>query len=234
MNEPLIEYARREAPRLLALLEARLEDLGRRTPRELAIELERWTDQTVREDFKRLVPRFETAIADELTGLEGRYAARVQSILEQVQDVAEDVFGARASDVLPDVGLRAPSRFTFKLNDVEHALDIIVGFGRTITPGALGRRLVVHDAEQRLIEMTDRHAGRLRSELATRVLTAAHEYELELRVAVDGAVESIRAAIERASEDRRRGQDHARHRLDELERIGQRCQELATQFERWS
>jgi GTPase SAR1 family protein len=234
VNEPLREHARQEAPRLEQLLADHVRSLGRQAPRELAAELEAWIDRTVREDFEQLVPRFESAIAEELTQLESRYAARVQCILEQVQDVAEDVFGARSSEVMPDTGLRAPSQFTFKLKDVEHALDIIVGFGRTITPGTLGRRLVIRDAEQRLIEMTDRHAGRLRSELATRVSKAAREYERELGAAVDEAVDSIRNAIERAAEDHRHGQDHARHRLEELARIGRECHELAARFEDWS
>jgi len=234
VNEPLGEHARRETPRLQEALHKHIETLDRQPPRELAAELERWIDATVQDEFAQLVPRFEAAIGDELTALERRYAARVQSILEQVQDVAQDVFGARASDVLPDTGLRAPSRFTFKLTDVEHALDIIVGFGRTMTPGALGRRMVRRDAEQRLIEMTDRHAGRLRSELAARVSGAAREYQRELADAVEGAVESIRAAIGRATEERRHGEDHARQRLDELTRIALRCQELAGELERCS
>ena len=143
------------------------------------------------------------------------------------------MFGARASDVLPDTGLRAPSRFSFKLKDVEHALDMIVGFGRTITPGALGRRLVIRDAEQRLIDMTDRHAGRLRSELAGRVAEAVRDYRRDLSAAVDEAVDAIRAAIERATADRRRGEQHARGRLDQLARIEERCAQLASELDRW-
>jgi len=234
INQPLSEHAKRDAPRLQEALHAHLRTLDRQTPRELATELEQWINQTVRDEFERLVPRFESELADELTDLERRYAARVQRILEQVQDVAQDVFGARASEVLPDTGLRAPSRFTFKLKDVEGALDIIVGFGRTITPGALGRRLVIRDAEQRLIEMTDRHAGRLRSELAARVSAAALDYQRDLAAAVQGAIESIRGAIQRATDDRRHGEDHARRRLDELARIAQRCDQLAAQFDRRS
>ena len=234
VNGPLSEHARRDTPRLLEALRAHVRDAGKQNPRELAAQLEQWIDQTVRDDFEQLVPRYETAAADELATLERRYAGRVQRILEQVQDIAEDVFGARAGDVLPETGLKAPSRFTFKLTDVEHALDIIVGFGRTITPGALGRRLVIRDAEQRLVDMTDRHAGRLRSELAARVAAAAQDYERELTTAVKGAVESIRAAIQRATDDRRHGEDHARRRLDELARIARRCDQLATRFTRWS
>jgi len=234
VNEPLSDHAKRDTPRLRNALHAHLRTLRRQTPRELAAELEQWIDLTVREEFELLVPQVETEAADELSELERRYAARVQRILEQVQEAAQDVFGARASDMLPNTGLRAPSRFSFKLKDVEHALDIIVGFGRTVTPGALGRRLVIRDAEQRLIEMTDRHAGRLRSELAARVSAAALDYQRDLGTAVDAAIESIRGAIHRATDDRRHGEDHARRRLDELAYITQRCEALVAQFEHWS
>ncbi len=231
VNEPLKMHARQERDRLRTALQAHVEELGRRPPRELSIELERWIDATVRAEFEQLVPQFESAIAEQLTELEQRYAGRVRRILEQVQQVAEDVFGARASEVLPEAGLRTPSRFSFKLKDVEHALDIIVGFGRTITPGALGRRLVLRDAEQRLIEMTDRHAGRLRSELDGRVSAAARDYRRELAAAVDEAINAIRAAIERAADDRHRGEQHTRARLDALAQVQHRCKQLEAQLE---
>ena len=234
VNEPLEKYARSEESRLRAELRAHLEKLGpQSSPRELSAELEGWIDATVRAEFERLVPDFEATMAEQLTELEQRYAQRIERILEQVQQAAEDVFGVRASEVLPDTGLRAPSRFSFKLKDVEHALDMIVGFGRTITPGALGRRLVIRDAEQRLIEMTDRHAGRLRSELAGRVGDAVRDYRRDLTEAVDEAVEAIRAAIERATADRHRGEEHARGRLDQLAAIEQRCTQLSADLDRW-
>ena len=232
VNDPLKDHARREGGRLRAAMHQHADALATRSPRQLSDELELWIDTTVRTDFEELVPRVETAIADELTELERRYALRVQQILQQIQDVAEEVFGARAADVLPETGLRAPSRFSFKLKDVEHALDMIVGFGRTITPGALGRRMVLRDAEQRLIDMTDRHAGRLRSELAERVSEAAREYQRDLAAAVDEAIDEIRAAIDRATEDRRRGERHAHLRLEELTHIERRCRQLALDLER--
>ena len=234
VNEPLEHYARSEEARLRAELRTHLERLGAKgSPRELSADLEGWIDSTVRSEFERLVPRFETAIAEQLTELEQHYAQRIERLLEQVQQAAEDVFGARTSDVLPDTGLRAPSRFSFKLKDVEHALDMIVGFGRTMTPGALGRRLVIRDAEQRLIDMTDRHAGRLRSELAGRVAEAVRDYRRDLSAAVDEAVDAIRAAIDRATADRRCGEQHARGRLDQLARIEERCAQLASELDRW-
>jgi len=233
VNEPLKQHARREEGRLATALREHLDDLGRTRPRELSGELENWINATIRADFDRLVPEFEASIADQLTELEQRYAQRIERILEQIQEAAQDVSGTRASDVLPDTGLRVPSRFSFKLKDAEHALDMIVGFGRTITPGPLGRRLVIHDAERRLIEMADRHAGRLRSELAGRVTDAVREYRRELTASVDEVIEAIRAAIDRATGDRRRGEEHARARLDELARIERRCEQIEIELGQW-
>ena len=230
VNEPLKLYAGREEGRLREELRESVDQLKAGSPRELSAALEAWIDATIRAEFERLVPQFETAIGGELTQLERHYATRIERILEQVQQTAEDVFGARASDVLPDTGLRAPSAFSFKLKDPEHGLDMIVGFGRTITPGALGRRLVIREAEQRLIDMSDRHAGRLRSELAGRVSEAVREYRRELSAAVDEAIEAIRAAIERAGADRRRGERHAQTRLEQLAQIERRCTQVAAEL----
>jgi ribosome biogenesis GTPase A len=227
VNRPLIDHARNESERLKASLHRRVSDLGPVTARELSGDLETWIDDTIRSEFQDLVARFESEIAGALTDLERRHAARVQKILEDVQAVAEDVFGTRARDALPQTGLRVPTRFTFKLNDVENALDMIVGRGRRSTPGPLGRRLVVRDAETRLIDMTDRHAGRLRSELAERVTAAARDYRRELATSVEEAVGAIRGAIDRATADRREGERHSRERLNELRRIEDRCRQLA-------
>lgn len=230
VNRPLLEYAREQTARMQAALQAQVEQLGRRSARELSLELERWIDDTLTREFEQLVEQFEQTIAEALTELERRYAERIERILQQVGAVAEDVFGTPATELVPESGLHAPSRFTFKLHDVEHALDMLVGFGRTVAPGALGRRLVIRDAEQRLIGMADRHAGRLRSELAARVFEAARQYRLELSRAVDEAIAAIEAAIARAGDEHRSGEDGARGRLAALGEIAERCDQLALSF----
>ena len=233
INEPLRTYARDHDATLRADVRQRVDTVGRCSSRELAGDLHAWIDEHVHGMFADLVPHFESAIADEISELEARYATRVKDIIAAVHAAAEDVFGAHSGQVLPQTGLRAPSRFSFKLHDVENALDMIVGFGRTVAPGALGRRLVVRDAEQRLVDMTDRHAGRLRSELADRVWAAVRAYRQELAATVDDAVASIHTAVDRAAADRQLGQRRADARLQELEETERRCREIAEQMQLW-
>jgi small GTP-binding protein len=227
VDEPLLSYAREEGPRLRSALGEYIVRLDRQSTRELSSTLDQWIDTTVKSELASLLPRVERAIAGELALLESRYSDRVRQILQSVQNAAKDLFGARALATLPQTGLTEPSSFTFKLSDPENALEILVGASRTITPGRLGRRLVRRDAEQRLIAMTDRHAGRLRSELATRVREAAGEYRDGLAGTVGEAVDVIRLAVERAVSERQRGEHDARQRLEQLRQTAERCSTLA-------
>ena len=50
---------------------------------------------------------------------------------------------------------------------------------------------------------------------------------------MDEAIDSIRRAITRASEDRRQGEHHARARIDQLARTAHRCEQLEATLNGW-
>jgi hypothetical protein len=72
----------------------------------------------------------------------------------------------------------------------------------------------------------DRHAGRLRADLAGRVRESVHEYERELTSVVREAIASVEASIERAGDDVRSGRITVATRLDELRQLERRVGEL--------
>ena len=231
VNEPLLSLAAREGPELVERLETYVADQGKIAPRALAEQLDAWTQRTVRDRFDRLAQEYEARIAGQLAALHERYAERVDRILRELDDAAAEVFGTRAGRRAPEVGLRHPSRFTFKLHDAEREmLDQLASLAAASVPGALGRRLVQHQAEERLRLLLDRHAGRLRSDLASRIEASVREYERELAFVVREAIASVEAAVERAGHEHRSGRLHVSARLDELQRVERRVSELQTQL----
>jgi hypothetical protein len=201
-------------------------------PRTLAERLDTWTERAVRDRFEQLADEYERRISDELAALRERYGERVDRILHELDNAAADVFGTRAGRRAPEVGLRQPSRFTFKLHEVEREmLDQLASLAVASIPGALGRRLVQRQAEERLRLLLDRHAGRLRSDLAARIEASVREYERELAFVVREAIASVAAAVERASHQQRSGRLHISARLDELQRVERRLSELHAQLE---
>ncbi len=221
VNEPLMAFAREHADELSAALADRAGALGRLPARELGPALDRWIDHAIRERFGELVLRLEGSVAEEVRELQRSFAQRIEAILAEIQDAADEAFGSRAGGMLPEVDLSEPSAFTFKLADVAHMLDNVVAFGRRTMPGDLGRRMVTRDAQERLLQMADRHAGRLRSALVERVRDAVRDYQRQLSETVAGAIAAIQATVERVSRQLTAGeQDVTARRADLVRRAG--------------
>jgi hypothetical protein len=104
---------------------------------------------------------FEHPISDELRTLQSRHAARVGEILGAARTAAQAGLDTDLASFPVAAGLRRPPAFTFKLADPADALESVIASTRSLLPGTIGRRLVIRAAQERLIAMTDRHAGRL-------------------------------------------------------------------------
>jgi small GTP-binding protein len=226
INQPLLTLAAREGPTCGEALRGESAAQAGTSPRLLAQRLDAWIDTAIRARFEQLASELEAQIAGELSSLQERYAQRVEDILADLDRAAMEVFGARAGRRAPQVRLQRRSGFTFKLHDVRGPLDQLASLAAASTPGRLGRRLVTREAEERLQLMLDRHAGRLRSDLADRVQTSVRAYAHELAVIVAEAVASIETAIERAAREQRAGQAQVSARLHELRLAERRLGEL--------
>jgi GTP-binding protein EngB required for normal cell division len=230
VDEPLLRYATDHSDELKHELDRFVADRPGLSPRRLAAELEAFVAETVRARFERVVVDCEEAIASELEGLERRHAEGVERIIDEVGEIAADVFGAGFGVHRPEVGLRAPSRFTFKLRDEQQMIEHLAAAGRTVLPGRVGRQLVRRDSEQRLLGLVDRHAGRLRSDLSDRVRASVREHERQRSFLVDEAIEAIRAAVVRATRQQRAGELRSSGRRAELESIAGRAAELSAEL----
>ncbi len=230
VNEPLMAFARERADELRARLSAQIAELGPMPARELAPALDAWIDETIRARFDELVPHLEAAVAAEVRALQQRFAQRIEAILAEIQDAAAEAFGSRAGDQLPEVDLSEPAAFSFKLADVAHMLDTVVAVGRRSMPGQLGRKMVTRDAQERLLHMADRHAGRLRWALVERVRNAVAEYQRELSSTVDDAILAIQATVQRVSVQLSTGEEEVRTRRVDLETRAARLEFLADEL----
>jgi small GTP-binding protein len=195
--------------------------------RALAAELDAWIDERTREEFAALVPRYAHQISSELRVLESRHAARVTEILNRVQAAAQSALNTDLATSSVSAGLRRPPAFTFKLDDPDDMLVRLTAAGRALLPRALGRWLVTRAARERLLAMTDRHAGRLRSALSERVREETRDYADELQAAVSAACDAIRVAVARARDRHADQRDATDRHLADLAAREQRCRELA-------
>jgi small GTP-binding protein len=230
VDQPLTRFATEHRAALEQDLTNVAATLGKCRPRRLATELDAWTDERIREEFRTLAPRYATAISHELRILESRHAAKIVDILNSVRAAAESALSTDLTAMPSVIGLRRPPAFTFRLEDPDDVLDQLIDAGRGLLPGALGRRLVMRAARERLVAMADRHAGRLRSTLAESVRDATHEHSDELDKTVEQACAAIRLAIARARESQADAHQLTEARLRDLRARERRCRELAVEL----
>ena len=226
VDEPLARFAKDRRSALEDELSAVAAASGGGA-RALAAELDAWIDQRTREEFTALAPRYAHEISSELRVLESRYAARVTEILNDVRTAAQSALNTDLTTSPASAGLRRPPAFTFKLDDPDDMLVRLTSAGRALLPRALGTRLVTRAAHERLLAMTDRHAGRLRSALTERVREETREYADELQRPVSAACEAIRVAVARARDTHANHHQATERRLADLAAREQRCRELA-------
>lgn len=228
VDEPLLSLARREGDEFAEALRAYAAEQGSLSPGKFAQKLEEWSYSAIKVRFEELATDYERSLAKELGSLHERYAERVDRIMSELDDAAAEAFGERMGRLVQPVSLRRPSRFSFKLQDVEREmLDQLASAAVASVPGAVGRRLVLRQAEEKLRILLDRHAGRLRSDLAGRIHESVRDYARELAGAVDEVVAAVEAAIERAAREQRSGRLQVSNRLEELRQVGERVDGLA-------
>jgi Dynamin family len=197
-TEPLRTLAAEASPRLCDQLAEHAAGSSARSPRDLRAQLAAWVDDAVRRLIEDTAARVEHEVGSELSELVGRYAAHVDGILGELADGVAEAFGERPAWAAPDIGVGERPPLHYKLRDEDEALSAALSAARAAAPGRLGRRMVRREQEARLRAMVDRHAGRLREQVARQTTAAARDYEARLRRAVDEAAEGVGTRIAHA------------------------------------
>ena len=163
-------------------------------------ELARAVDQELRGRIAEILGDWkveeEQEVGQAFETLTSRFSGQATAVVEQIQQAAAEQFGfSWAATTLPD-RLTTESIFRVRVDDI-----VTWGLGRF--PLLLSRKLFGHYLVKRMpqicLEELDRNAGRLRADLGDRLEKSAHDYLRALDRHVEGARESVRGALNRAT-----------------------------------
>jgi ribosome biogenesis GTPase A len=186
-------------------------------------ELQAAIDLAITSIYSRGLRQLEETLGSRLAELAGRFAAESHRLRDNVIAMTESLFEVSVPAVVVEARLRAPSRFRFLLRDEPPGLEMALAFGRGIVPGPLGQRLRLRKALRRAGQMADRHAGRVRYDLLSRIRQEERELMGQVGEAIDAATHGIRGAVSAAGATRAAG---ASEQTLAHERVAQRWHEL--------
>jgi len=157
-------------------------------------------------------------VTDQLAVAARQLSAKLDEVAESLAATTEELLGvpvARPQQTQIDE-LRVP--VDVKLRDDPVALETITGGLQATLPGALRRRLLLRRARERAAELSNRHAGRLRSELVAALRDAARQAQRQSHAELDRLQRSLDKAIEHGMAHRTMAEHEAEA---ERERVAQ-------------
>ncbi len=159
--------------------------------------------------------QLEAAIGEQLTGLVRDWLGRMEEEVARALEPVAERHSQRANRMLAEASAQIAALFEVDLAPVslgeemgeassrlvlldhqELALEAAASGLRRLAPGRLGRRLVEREAISRMEAAVDRHCGRLRYDISTRLGLKEVEWRRQLR----GALERMEATVRRAGQ----------------------------------
>ncbi len=189
--QPAIEDFRAVALETLARRVRELAALGG-TPRQLEAEIGEQLTGLVRDWLGRM----EEEVARALEPVAERHSQRANRMLAEASAQIAALFEVDLAPVSLGEEMGEASSRLVLLDHQELALEAAASGLRRLAPGRLGRRLVEREAISRMEAAVDRHCGRLRYDISTRLGRKEVEWRRQLR----GALERLEATVRRAGQ----------------------------------
>ncbi len=126
--------------------------------------------------------------------------------------------------------LQGRDRFTFSTLEAPTIVESLVPDVSRLLPARVVARRSLEKARRAIPDLVDKHRGRLRYALATRIEAAARGLGHRLREHVDATLETLGAALERAAAERRRSTSEVAARREHLQEIDSELSRLAREL----
>ena len=174
--------------------------------------------------------RLEGEVATGLEAVAARHARRANQLLGEASAEIAEIFEVDLEPVWLAEQLAEASSRVVLLDDQPLALEAAASSLRRLAPGRLGRRLVEREALLRVEEAVDRHCGRLRYDVTTRLTRKEEEWRRELRQALEQLELTVQRAGSLAEDARAQGAEGWARAVRELDQGEQELRLLELQL----
>jgi small GTP-binding protein len=155
--------------------------------------------------------------SDLLADTHREFAGRINLILERLTQLTARIFDFSLRGFAVEEAFADKSRFSFKFKDDPVGLEILQMTITNLLPLALTRGLLLRKLQENVIELVDKHCGRLRWDFHQRFQEIAREFRQTWLSKIDDTTTSIRQALERARAQKLTSTQATHLRLSELD-----------------
>ncbi|MGQ9687538.1 MAG: dynamin family protein [Desulfobaccales bacterium] len=162
-------------------------------------------------------------LSQSLADTHQEFSERINAILERLTQLTARIFDFSLRGFAVEETFADKSRFYFQFKEDPVGLEILQMTVTGLLPRALTKGLLLKKLQENVVELVDKHCGRLRWDFHQRLQEVGREFRQTWLSKIDDTTQSIRQALERALAQKQTDAKSTAARLGELD---QRLQEV--------
>ncbi len=137
-------------------------------------------------------------ISEKVEAVYNDLAKKINQKIEDIINTASSLFDVKLNTYIDSEKLIQKSDFYFMLEEQMGILNIFATTFRTKLPFFIGKKIAQKHIKNTIIELFDRHCGRVRYDLTKRVRETTFKFKDQLRDKLDLTIEAIQHALDKA------------------------------------
>jgi small GTP-binding protein len=221
LDEAISGFKREKSPALPKKLEEKYLELVNRGAGSLRGQLEEFMFDNIRGTFNPWRQQLAEKISSRLEEAHGEFAGKINEIIERILILTSDIFDLKLKPFTSIEGLSKKSDFYFLFRDDPVGLELVQLAVTSALPSFLARKMILRKMKESVAELLDRHCGRVRYDLVTRITKTVNDFEKSSNEKIDLTLAGIRISFQKALALHQGGKDNMEKSLGELsEKLG--------------
>ncbi len=215
-NDDLESFKRESLDRLHQEVAVAFQEKSQRSP-DLRKDMEDFLFASLRDLFTGWRHQEIDKLAQLLADTHQEFAGRINAILERLTLLTARIFDFDLRSFAVEEAFTEKSRFSFKFKDEPVGLEILQETVTGLLPRSLTKGMLFKRLQENVVELVDKHCGRLRWDFHQRLQEIAREFRQAWLSKIDDTTQSIRQALERARSQKLTSAQATQMRLTELD-----------------
>ena len=157
-------------------------------------------------------------ISEKVEAVYNDLAKKINQKIEDIINTASSLFDVKLNAYIDSEKLIQKSDFYFLLEEQMGILNIFATTFRTKLPFFIGKRIAQKHIKNTIVELFDRHCGRVRYDLTKRVRETTFKFKDQLRDKLDLTIEAIQHALDKAIKLKTENEKKSEEILKEIEK----------------
>ncbi|MEJ2069301.1 MAG: hypothetical protein P8X58_02670 [Syntrophobacterales bacterium] len=214
-NDDLESFKRESLERLHQEVTAAFQEKSQRSP-DLRKDMEDFLFASLRDLFTGWRIQEIDKLAQLLADTHQEFAGRINAILERLTQLTARIFDFDLRSFAVEETFTEKSRFSFKFKDEPVGLEILQETVTGLLPRSLTKGMLIKRLQENVVELVDKHCGRLRWDFHQRLQEIAREFRQAWLGKIDDTTQSISQALERARLQKQASAQDTQIRLGQL------------------